>query len=156
MDEVNNVVRFVISANSPSGMTSTSTAYAPAFSSALISFDKDVDVKGRKAQPQFYGYIPDDHATRGSCFFLMTMISAFHNTSRSFGCALLVVSGENTLVVYFVVGEMLLYLMFKVARGDFMYWIRTEGPLGLVLSFLARVFAKIIADFSGCLHVRHP
>ena len=37
------------------------------FASAMMSFDKDVDVICRKRSPTFYGFIPDDHGLRGRC-----------------------------------------------------------------------------------------
>ena len=130
------------------------------FASALISFDKDVDVLGRKDQPTFYGYIPDDHATRGRCFFLMTIMSALHNLSRSIGCALLAASSSGKMnLLYFVggySGEMIIFLVWKILRRDFFYWVRIEGPLAFLLAFFNRFVVKIIVDFSGCLHMRHP
>ena len=127
------------------------------FTSALISFDKDVDVVGRKNQPKFYGYIHDDHATRGKCFFLMTIMSALHNLSRSVGCALLAASSSGNMNLFpFVGGETAIFLLFKIARRDFFYWVRIEGPLAFLLAFVNRVVVKIIVDFSGCLLMRHP
>ena len=131
------------------------SALTTGFTSALISFDKDIDVSGRKNQPSFNGYIPDDHATRGRCFFLMTIMSALHNLSRSVGCALLAKSGKLT-ILYFVVGEMTFYLLLKIGRRDFMYWVRVDGLFSYVASFLIRVAVKVIVDFSGCIHMRHP
>ena len=127
------------------------------FTSALISFDKDVDVLGRRKDPKFYGYIRDDHATRGRCFFLMTIMSALHNLSRSVGYALLAASSSGKMtLVYFVVGEITFFLVWKILRRDFFYWVRIEGPLAFLLAFLDRVVVKVIVDFSGCLHMRHP
>ena len=126
------------------------------FTSALISFDKDVDVLGRRKNPKFYGYIPDDHATRGRCFFLMTIMSALHNLSRSVGCALLVASSSGKMtLVYFVVGEITFFLVWKIFRRDFFYWVRIEGPLAFLLAFFNRIVVKVIVDFSGCLQMRH-
>ena len=51
-------------------------------------------------------------------------------------------------------GEMLLYLVWKLVRSDFMAWFPVEGSLGLFLSLVYRVFVKVIVDFSGCLHFR--
>ena len=133
------------------------SALTTGFTSALISFDKDVDVEGRKNQPTFYGYIPDDHATRGKCFFLMTIMSALHNLSRSVGCALLAASSSGSVtLLYFIIGEMTVYLLFKIGRHDFVYWVRIEGPLAFLLAFFNRILIKIIVDFSGCLQMRHP
>ena len=102
------------------------------------------------------GFIPDDHALRGRCFKLMTLISALHNFSRSVGCALLVASSGKSMLVYFVGGEILLFLAWKFLRGDILYWVRVEGVFGVVVSFVVRVIVKVVADFTGCLLLRHP
>ena len=122
----------------------------------MITFEIDVSVERRNHQPKFYGFIPDDHGLRGRCFVLMTLMSALHNFSRSVGYALLAASGGSKKMWLFVCGEMLLYLTWKVARRDFMYWVRVEGALGFLFSFFERVLGKVVADFSGCLHYRHP
>ena len=87
---------------------------------------------------------------------LMTMISALHNLSRSVGCALLAMSSTKMMVVYFVGGEIVFYLAYKIVRRDFMYWIQAEGVMDVIFSFLERVIVKVIVDFSGCLQFRHP
>ena len=83
----------------------------------------------------------------------MTTMSTLHNLSKSVGCALLFASGIVT-VMSFVGGEMLLYLTWKLARKDFLYWVRVEGQFGRIISFIERVLVKVIVDFSGCLHFR--
>ena len=125
------------------------------FASAMIAYDKDVDAQGRKNQPKFYGYIPDDHGLRSRCFMLMTLISTCHNLSRSIGCALLLAAsrGGGTML-YFVIGELLLYLAWKLARKDLLYWVQVEGAFGILVSLLSRVLVKVIVDFCGCLHFR--
>jgi len=125
------------------------------YTSAMIAFDNDVDTEGRKGQPRFYGYIPDDNGLRGRCFTLMTLIGMLHNLSRSVGCALLAVTDKNLLFA-FVGGEILLYLLYKLARGDILFWARVEGVAGVIVSIFYRVIVKVIADFSGCIHWRHP
>ena len=132
------------------------SALTTGYTSALMSFDLDLDVHHRRCEPRFYGYVPDDHATRGRCFMLMALMSALHNFSRSVGCALLAVSGGKTMVLLFVGGEMLLYLLWKVLRQDFLYWIRLDGFLGFTVSLVNRILVKIIVDFSGCIQFRHP
>ena len=86
----------------------------------------------------------------------MTLISALHNLSRSLGCALFVTSSGKSMLVYFVGGEILLFLGWKLLRGDFLYWVQVEGVFGVLLSFIVRVAVKIIVDFTGCLLLRHP
>ena len=130
------------------------SALTTGFASAIIAYDKDVDAQGRKNQPDFYGYIPDDHGTRSKCFRLMILMSALHNLSRSIGCALLALSGGGGMVLAFAGVEMFVFLAWKVARKDFLYWFRVEGLLGILGSFFFRVLAKVVVDFSGCLHFR--
>ena len=131
------------------------SALTTGYTSAMIAFDFDVDVAHRKIQPTFYGCIPDDNGLRGRCFTLMTLIGMLHNLSRSVGCTLLATVDMNLLFAV-VGGEMLLFFLYKLARGDFLYWVRVEGSVGVITSFLARVVVKVIADFSGCLQMRHP
>jgi len=125
------------------------------FTSAMILFDMDVDVPRRQNQPKFYGFMPDDNGLRGRCLILMTLISALHNVSRSAGCALLV-AGDGRLVAVFVRGELTLYIVYKVLKGDFFCFFRLDGALAIVMSFIQRVLVKIIADYTGCIHYRHP
>ena len=126
------------------------------FTCAIIAFDKDVDTKGRTKNKSFYGYIPDDYTKRGSCFILMTFMSASHNISRSVGCALLAITGGNTLLTIFIGGEIIFYLSYKALRRDILYWIPVYGFLGVIVSIIGRILCKIVVDFSGCLHMRHP
>ena len=130
------------------------SALTTGFASAIIAFDKDVDAQGRKHQPEFYGYIPDDHGLRSRCFILMMMMSTLHNLSRSVGCALLAATGGATMMLSFVSLEIVLFLAWKLVQKDFLYWFKVDGFLGVIGSFLCRGFVKVIADFCGCLHFR--
>jgi len=135
------------------------SALTTGFASATISFDKDIDVHGRKNQPQYYGYLPDDNGIRGRCFLIMNLTGTLHNLSRSAGCAILLASKDSSLLaLYLIGGELSFYLISKVLRGDFYYFASpaTAGPLAFVSSMAARVAVKLVVDFSGCLHFRHP
>jgi hypothetical protein len=48
---------------------------------------------------------------------------------------------------------MALYLLYKLARRDFQYWIPTAGA---GVSLVSRVFGKLYVDFSGNPQLRHP
>jgi len=122
------------------------------FASAMIAFDMDVDVPHRKSQPKFYGYIPNDNSLRGRCFILMTLMSSLHNLSRSLGCALLATANVE-MALLFIGGEIGLYLVFKILRQDYHYWIPGAPLIG---SLFQRIVVKVVADFTGCLHFRHP
>ena len=86
----------------------------------------------------------------------MTLISAIHNVSRSLGCALLAASGNRALTFALIGGELVIYLAYKIARGDFLYWPRIDGAVAVIFSSLTRFFGLIIVNFSGCVHLRHP
>ena len=86
---------------------------------------------------------------------LMTVISMLHNLSMSVGCALLA-STDSSLVNYFVGGNVAAFVVFKAARNDFLVWMRIEGAAGVFASFMLRIPTKVIADFTGLLHLRHP
>ena len=137
-------------------MSIMASALTTGFTSALISFDTDVDVKKRQNRPMFYGYVPDDFGKRGFCFLLMTLISTVHNLSRSIGVALLAASSGKLTLAYFMFGEMLVYLAFKIIRRDFLCWIRVEGHFGVFISLIYRIVSKLVTDFTGCPHFRHP
>jgi hypothetical protein len=56
------------------------------------------------------------------------------------------------LVVYMSF-DICLYMLYKVARRDFWYWPPTTGVRN---SVLGRFAAKVLVDFSGCVHFRNP
>jgi len=74
----------------------------------------------------------------------MTLISSLHNFSRSLGLALLLAGGGKELAVLITGCEMVLYLLYKVVRKDFIYWTKAEGILAILVAFFSRVVTKII------------
>jgi len=121
----------------------------------MIAFDMDCDPPHRLVQPKFYGYIKDGYNERGRTFFIMMLMSTLHNLSRSAGYAILAVE-DTMFAVKFFGAEMGVYLTYKLVRRDFWWWGNIEGVVSVVLSFLERSIVKVIADFTGCLHFRHP
>jgi hypothetical protein len=45
------------------------------------------------------------------------------------------------------------FILYKLARGDLIYWV---PRIGVPVSLLARFMAKIATDFSGFVQARHP
>ena len=85
----------------------------------------------------------------------MILNSALLLLIRSFSAAMLMLAKKRYFVLY-VAGDMALYLLQKVWRGDFHYWIPLDGALGLFSSLLVRVMVKTITDFTGVVHFRGP
>jgi len=63
---------------------------------------------------------------------------------------------DVTLAFKFFAAEVGVFLVYKIVRGDFYWWMRVEGVLSVILSILVRVIVKVITDFTGCVHFRNP
>ena len=121
--------------------------------SAMIAYDVDTSEKQRQKQPKFYGFIKDGRHQRGRTFLLMTLISTLHNLSRSLGYAILAVVDLN-LALKFFVGEVGVYLLYKLLKRDFYYWVRLEVVLSVIISLFERTLVKVITDFTVSGRVR--
>jgi hypothetical protein len=49
-----------------------------------------------------------------------------------------------------------LYMLVKILRGDFWYWIPFGGKMEIVNTIFCRVMNKIIVDFTSLAQFRHP
>jgi len=113
-----------------------------------------VDPQKRKESPDFYGYIPDG-GSRTVIFTCMMLNCALLLLLRSFSAAMLMLVNKRYIAMY-LAGDMALYLLQKMARGDFHYWLPLDGALGLYVSFQMRVIVKVLSDFTGVVHFRGP
>jgi hypothetical protein len=94
---------------------------------------------------------------RKSSRFAFVQVSLFlfvlaHAMGKLTTIPLLLKTCPAALAAY-VGGAMALYLLCKLARRDFQYWIPTAGA---GVSLIARVFGKLYVDFSGNPQFRHP
>jgi len=85
----------------------------------------------------------------------MVLNSALLLLMRSLSAAMLMLVQKRYFVL-FMAGDVALYLLQKVFRGDFYYWLPVDGALGLIASLVARVMTKTITDFTGLIQFRHP
>jgi len=131
------------------------SALTTGLASKNISWDFDVDPVKRKMAPDFYGYIPNDSTKRAGLKVCMVLNSALLLLVRSFGVAMLMLVSKKYFFIYWA-GDMALYLLLKVTRGDFHYWVPIGGAFGLLVSLMMRVIMKTITDFTGVIHSRHP
>jgi hypothetical protein len=83
----------------------------------------------------------------------MVLNSALLLLLRSIGAALLMLADTKIFVAY-MAGDHLLYLLQKVARGDFVHWMPVEGAGGLAVSLSIRVLVKTLTDFTGVIQFR--
>jgi len=113
-----------------------------------------VDPQKRKESPDFYGYIPDG-GSRTVIFVCMMLNCALLLLIRSFSAAMLMLLEKRYFLLY-MTGDMALYLLQKVLRGDLHYWLPFDGALGMFMSLLLRAIVKVLSDFTGVVHFRGP
>jgi hypothetical protein len=95
--------------------------------------------------------VPDSSAKRVLTFFLLFVYHSAHTLGKTCALALLAQVSWIFVVVYTVVDH-IFFQLYKLMRGDFIYW--TPG-IGGPLSSLCRFIAKVVVDFTGVSHV-HP
>jgi hypothetical protein len=59
-------------------------------------------------------------------------------------------------VALYIGGDLGLYLVVKMLRGDFWYWMLLGGKTEFVNSIIFRVLVKVITDFTSIVQFRHP
>jgi hypothetical protein len=117
-----------------------------AFTVTTMAFDLDTDKGRRQRNPEFYGYVPDTSAGRIGVFLLLFLYHGAHALGNTFSMAVLAQTNLLLLVVYLLADHCGL-ILYKLARGDLVYW---APGLGVPLSMLERFALKVIMDFTGC------
>ncbi|GMI07272.1 hypothetical protein TrLO_g6094 [Triparma laevis f. longispina] len=128
-----------------------------AFIAASMALEKDIGVLCREHSPDFYGIV-DLSSKRGTALICLQVLimNVCQLAAKAFACALCFVESPWILIIYLGV-DMTLLIAFKLARRDFLYWIKVKSkPLHFFASLLARVGIKIMLDFTGSLLLRHP
>jgi hypothetical protein len=131
------------------------SAITTGFASATISYDWDTDPARREKSPDFYGYIPAKASKRTVVFVSMLLYTAGMLLIRCTTIVLLGLMGGRWVFLY-IGADLGLYLLVKILRGDFWYWIPAGGNLEILSSIIARVIVKIIVDFTSMVQFRHP
>ncbi|GMI43368.1 hypothetical protein TrCOL_g9829 [Triparma columacea] len=131
------------------------SAITTGFASATISYDWDTDPGWREKAPDFYGYIPAKASKRTVVFVSMLLFTAGMLLIRCTTIVLLGLMGGSWALLY-IGADLGLYLLVKILRGDFWYWLPLGGNLEILSSILGRVVIKIIVDFTSIVHFRHP
>jgi hypothetical protein len=131
------------------------SALTTGFASATISYDFDTDPVRREQVPDFYGYVPANPTKRSIIFVAMMFFSAGMLVLRCMTIVMLGLLGGRWASLY-VSADMLLYLLVKILRGDFWYWIPAGGNVEIVSSIVARTLVKVVTDFTSIMQFRHP
>ena len=132
------------------------SALTTGFASATISYDFDTDPKRRLKKPEFYGYIPAKASTRSLMFVSMVIMTAGMLLIRCMTIVVIGLMGTSWVALY-IGGDLGLYLVVKMLRGDFWSWLPLGGGKAeLVNSIINRVLVKLITDFTSIVQFRHP
>ena len=127
-----------------------------AATSAMLSWDWDVNESKRKERPLFYGYVPSDVKGKITTFFSLFCLSASNLSVRSFACILFFTKVGFQGVVTLLAIELSIYLVIKLLRQDFKYWLPLGGGLfENFASLIIRVYVKVITDWTAVVQLRH-
>ena len=133
-------------------MSSISTG----FIGATISYDFDTDPEKREKVPEFYGYVPSKPSKRSVVFGAMTFYTSGMLLIRCMTIVLLSLSGKKFVFAY-LIADLGIYLLVKILRGDFWYWLPVGGAWSeFFTSICFRIAVKIITDFTSIAQFRHP
>jgi hypothetical protein len=131
------------------------SALSAGYICAGISYEYDVNNVNRRSDANFYGLLPRNPTKRTACFGALIINSSLLLTLKSCSLALLYESNQRLLVLYLSC-DLGFYLIQKILRRDFLYWIPADGIVGYCLALSARILVKEINDFTGVLQFRHP
>ena len=93
--------------------------------------------------------MPESTVQRALTFVLLFVYHSAHTLGKTCAMALLAQVSWTYVVVYTVVDHVA-FQLYKLMRGDFIYWMPgVGGPL----SSLARFIAKVVVDFTGASHM---
>jgi hypothetical protein len=84
----------------------------------------------------------------------MFAITVCHVLMKTLATALLMIVNSTWLLLY-MVGDVSLFMLIKVARRDFRYWFNLQGALSWFTSVMVRLVVKLVSDYTCCFHLRH-
>lgn len=99
--------------------------------------------------------MPDKALARAVCFISMMSLSFAHVLLLTFSFALLAMT-KTSWLLYFLGIDMVLFFVYKIVRRDFYYFLNVEGLLRCICAIFSRIGAKIMANFTLMLQLRHP
>jgi hypothetical protein len=100
-------------------------------------------------------YVPDSTRRRALTFLLLLVYHSAHALGKTCAVALLAQVSWIYVVAYTVVDHVF-FQLYKLMRGDFIYWAPGAGG---PLSLFPRFVVKVVVDFTGAsrvLAIGHP
>ena len=103
----------------------------------------------------FLGCIPDDAFKRSIMFLVLILMSSVILLIRSIGIAMLLIF-DRRYATWFYICDFGFFSLFKILRGDFLYWIPIDFIPPFLVALILRVIVKSICDFTALIHFRNP
>ena len=128
------------------------SALSIGYASSVISMSWDTNPSKRSISPSFYGYFPDDG--RLNVMILMIIITTIHVLMKVLACSLML-RLNKVWFWFYACGDMGLYFLLKIIRGDCRYWLNLRGGWSWPISIAERIVSKVICDFTLLIHFRH-
>ena len=103
--------------------------------------DMDTSPKKRRETLDFYGFVPP--TGRGFIFVLMVVNSTSQFLAKIMAIALLG-AVSKTWVVAYLVGDVCLFLLYKILRNDLLYWVPINNyGLSIAFGLAGRIIFKV-------------
>ena len=103
--------------------------------------DFDTSPMKRRETPKFNGFIP---ATGRGLIFLMMMVNSTAQFLAKIAAMALLAAVSKTWAFGYIVGDILLFLVYTLVRNDFFYYIPIQSYIGSIgLSLLMRSCEKV-------------
>ena len=103
--------------------------------------DADTYLYFRRTDPEFFGFVPP--TGRGLIFMLMVVNSTSQFLAKIMAIALLGAVSKTWAVAY-LVGDMCLYLLYKLLRNDLIYFVPMQSYVGTIAAgLLLRISVKV-------------
>jgi len=123
---------------------------------SYMTYVKDISEESRRTGKIFYGFMPLRGMRLVVVRWSMYLLSFCQLLGKSLEMAILIDVGGKALALSVLGGEMVAYLLYKLVRRDFRYWLPLPQGVSLATSLIERVMVKVICDFTGFLQARHP
>ena len=123
---------------------------------SYLTYAKDIDQESRRTGRLFYGFIPLRGMRLVAVYGAMHALTFCQLIAKSITIGILVQIGGKQTALAVLSCEVGIYLLYKVLRKDFRYFLPLPQGTSIASSLLTRIAMKIVADFTGILHARHP
>ena len=88
-------------------------------------------------------------------FLVMMSLTFSHVLMKTLASSLIICVNASWLVIYMTC-DMILFLVLKLVRRDFTYWLNLPPFISALFSLVIRVTEKTLTDFTLTLHMRNP